>query len=172
MARMDFMVRMMLGLSLTIFFAAIGSAQSDQEALQMEESEDYYKKWLEEDVVYIITDEEKAVFNNLSSLEEKEQFIEQFWFRRDSDPETSFNEFKEEHYRRIAFANEKFTSGFPGWMNDRGRVYIIHGPPAEIQRNPTGSGAYVRPMEEGGGSTSVYPSYRIYRRRYCSRIRR
>ena len=85
-------------------------------------------------MLYIITDEEREVFQKLTSLEEKEQFIEQFWFRRDPDPKSIYNEFKEEHYRRIAYANDKFTSGFPGWMTDRGRVYIIHGPPAEIER--------------------------------------
>ena len=97
--------------------------------LQSEEAEDYYKKWLDEDVVYIITDEEKAIFDKLSTPEEKEQFIEQFWFRRDETPTTAINEFKEEHYRRIAYANDRFASGKPGWMTDRGRIYIIHGEP-------------------------------------------
>src|SRR5690606_29958775 len=82
-------------------------AQDDAERLRQEEAEDYYEKWLREDVKYIITDEEKAVFRNLTTPEEKEQFIEQFWFRRDPDPRTPVNEFKDEHYRRIAYANER-----------------------------------------------------------------
>ena len=88
--------------------------ERDVDALMREEAEDYFRKWLEEDAVYIITGEERSVFLNLTTPEEKEQFIEQFWFRRDPDPRSAYNEFKEEHYRRIAYANEKFTSGDPG----------------------------------------------------------
>src|SRR3974390_2946158 len=72
-----------------------------------------YKKWLDEEVVYIITDEERKVFKNLSTDEEREQFIEQFWLRRDPTPDTVENEYKEEHYRRIAYANERYASGLP-----------------------------------------------------------
>ena len=87
--------------------------ERDTEALMREEAEDYFRKWLEEDAVYIITGEERAVFENLTTAEEKEQFIEQFWFRRDPDPKSSANEFKEEHYRRIAYANERYFAGKP-----------------------------------------------------------
>ncbi len=125
------------------------------EQQRQEEADDYYTKWLKEDVVYIIADEELSVFGKLTTPEEKEQFIEQFWRRRDTDLETGFNEFKEEHYRRIAYANEQFTSGTPGWKTDRGMIYIIHGPPAEIE-NHAGGGHYVRPMDEGGGTTATY----------------
>jgi GWxTD domain-containing protein len=128
------------------------------------ESEDHFRKWLNEDVVYIITDDEKAVFQKLNTPEEKEQFIEQFWERRNPDPRSSTNEFKEEHYRRIAYANDHFTSGDPGWMTDRGRIYIIHGKPDEIEARPAG-GAYNRPIEEGGGTTAVHP-YEKWRYRY------
>jgi GWxTD domain-containing protein len=131
-----------------------GSPTDDR--LIREEQEDYFQKWLSQDVVYIISPEERDVFRNLTTPEEKEQFIEQFWFRRDPDPRTSFNEFKEEHYRRIAYSNETFASGEPGWMTDRGRIYIIHGPPDQIEARPAG-GVYDRPMREGGGSTSTYP---------------
>ena len=132
-------------------------SNSDQEKrLRQEEAVDYYGKWLNQDVKYIISDEERSVFNALTTPEEKEQFIEQFWFRRDPDPRSAENEFKTEHYRRIAYANEKFTSGDPGWMTDRGKVYITWGPPANIMTRPTG-GFYVRPIEEGGGTTTVYP---------------
>jgi GWxTD domain-containing protein len=150
---------------LLILLAVCGIAFSQQipESLQQEESEDYFKKWLDEDVVYIITEEEREVFENLNTAEEREQFIEQFWFRRDPDPLTSYNEFKEEHYRRIAYANEHFRAGFPGWMTDRGRIYIIHGPPAEIESHASG-GSYERPMSEGGGSTSTFP-FEIWRYR-------
>ncbi len=129
-----------------------------------EEQEDYFKKWLKEDVVYIISPQERDVFEKLNTPEEREQFIEQFWYRRDPDPRTPANEFKDEHYRRIAYANERFASGLPGWLTDRGRVYIIHGPPAEIESHPTG-GNYNRPFHEGGGSTSTYP-FEVWRYRY------
>ena len=130
--------------------------REQEEKLRQEESVDYYGKWLNEDIKYIISDEERSVFNSLTTPEEKEQFIEQFWFRRDPDPRSAENEFKIEHYRRIAYSNEKFTSGDPGWMTDRGKVYITWGPPANIMTRPTG-GFYVRPIEEGGGTTTVYP---------------
>lgn len=120
------------------------------------ELERYFKKWLEEDVVYLMTDEERAVFQKLKVPEEKEQFIEQFWRRRDPTPETLTNEFKEEHYRRVAYANDAFRSGVPGWKTDRGRIYIKFGPPDEIERHPAG-GPYVRPSHEGGGTTSTFP---------------
>lgn len=160
-------------LILSLAMANYGWAQSQSEQkkkkkknnqTQSEEIEDYFKKWLEEDVVYIITEEEEQIFKSLSTLEEKDNFIEQFWRRRDPNPRTIENEFKEEHYRRIAYANEKFASGDPGWVTDRGRTYIIHGEPVEITRRPDG-GAYIRPMNEGGGYTAVYP-YEVWRYHY------
>jgi GWxTD domain-containing protein len=114
-----------------------------------------YKKWLEEEVPYIITDEERSAFLQLQTNEEREQFIEAFWQRRDPTPDTVENEFKEEHYRRIAYANERFSSGIPGWRTDRGRIYIMWGPPDEIESHSAGS-TYDRPMSEGGGQTKVY----------------
>jgi GWxTD domain-containing protein len=125
---------------------------------------DPFKKWLEEDVVYIITAEEKNVFEKLTTSEEKEKFIEQFWLRRDPTPGTIENEFKEEHYRRIAYANEKFTAGIPGWMTDRGRIYIRYGKPDQVESYPAG-GPYVRQPHEGGGETSVFPFERWWYRR-------
>ncbi len=141
----------------------LSGAASAQQRARDEEEADYFQKWLNEDVLYLISDEERAVFEKLTTPEEKEAFIEQFWFRRDPDPRTSDNEFKTEHYRRIAYANEHFPSGDPGWMTDRGRIYIIHGPPDEISSRPTG-GSYARPVHEGGGVTSVYP-YETWRYR-------
>ena len=115
-----------------------------------------FGRWIGEDVGYIITDEERRAFNTLNTDEERESFIEQFWVRRDPTPDTVENEFKEEHYRRIAYANERFASGIPGWKTDRGHIYIAFGPPSEIESRPSG-GSYERPAEEGGGATSTYP---------------
>ncbi len=129
-------------------------AQSDKRS--REEGRDHFKKWLDEDVVYIISDQERAVFDKLTTAVEKENFVEQFWFRRDPDPTTAVNEAKEEHYRRIAYANSHFKSGIPGWKTDRGRVYITHGPPDSVETYPTG-GTYQRPIYEGGGFTSTHP---------------
>src|SRR6516225_11751193 len=97
-----------------------------------------YKTWLNEDVVYIISPEERRAFLQLETNEEREQFIEAFWLRRSSNPDLPENDFKEEHYRRIAYANEHFASGIPGWKTDRGRIYIIWGAPDEIESHPTG----------------------------------
>ncbi len=132
------------------------------------ELETPYRKWLNEDVAYIITDEERAAFKKLQTDEEREQFIEQFWLRRDPTPDTVENEFKEEHYRRIAYANEHFASGIPGWKTDRGRIYITFGPPDEIESHPSG-GTYERPPEEGGGETSTFP-FEQWRYRYIEDI--
>ena len=123
-----------------------------------------YKKWLNQDVRWIITPEELSTFKQLSNDEERDQFIEQFWLRRDPTPDTPENEYKEEHYRRIAYANEHFAAGKPGWMTDRGRMYIVYGPPDEIDAHPSG-GQYNRPMEEGGGETSTFP-FETWRYRY------
>jgi GWxTD domain-containing protein len=127
-----------------------------------------YKQWLNEDVVYIISPEERQAFLQLETNEEREQFIEQFWLRRSSNPDLPDNDFKEEHYRRIAYTNEHFASGIPGWKTDRGRMYIMWGPADEVDSHPTG-GTYDRPMEEGGGSTSTYP-WETWRYRYMEGI--
>ncbi len=109
---------------------------------QDEDSTDYFKRWLDHDVVYIITREERDVFGKLSTDDEKTRFIEQFWRDRDPDPSTPGNEYKEEHYRRLAYANEKFSTGKPGWKTDRGMIYIKFGPPDRRQTNPTGGRVY------------------------------
>src|SRR5215470_15026943 len=115
-----------------------------------------YKRWMDEDVRWIITDEERKTFQALKTDDEREQFIEQFWLRRDPDPDTDVNEYREEYYQRIAYANEHYASGIPGWKTDRGRIYIMFGKPDEIESHPSG-GSYDRPAWEGGGSTSTYP---------------
>ncbi len=134
----------------------------------LKELDAQYKQWLNEDVVYIIAPEERTAFLQLSTSEEREQFIEQFWLRRSSNPDLPENDFKEEHYRRIAYANEHYASGIPGWKTDRGRTYIIWGPADEVDSHPTG-GTYDRPMNEGGGSTSTYP-WEMWRYRYLEGI--
>jgi GWxTD domain-containing protein len=141
--------------------------KKNERALKQELSRPY-KKWLEEDVVWIITDEERAAFKQLSNDEERDNFIEAFWQRRDPTPDTEENEYKEEHYQRIAYANEHFAAGVPGWKTDRGRMYIVFGKPDEIDSHPSG-GSYERPMEEGGGETSTYP-FEDWRYRYIDGI--
>ena len=132
------------------------------------ELETPYRKWLNEDVIYIITDEERKAFSRLATDEEREQFIEQFWLRRDPSPDSQENEYKEEHYRRIAYANERFASGIPGWKTDRGMTYIRFGPADEVESHPSG-GSYERPYEEGGGTTSTYP-FEKWRYRYLEGV--
>jgi GWxTD domain-containing protein len=127
-----------------------------------------YKTWLTQDVAYIISDSETKAFKSLSNDEERDAFIEQFWLRRNPNPDSPENEFREEHYRRIAYANEHFAAGVPGWKTDRGRIYIEYGKPDSIDAHPSG-GAYNRPLAEGGGSTTTFP-YEIWNYRYLEGI--
>jgi len=127
-----------------------------------------YKTWLNEEVPYIISDDERKAFLSLSNDEEREAFIENFWLRRNPNPDSPENEFREEHYRRIAYANEHFAAGKPGWKTDRGRIYIMWGPPDEKDSHPSG-GLYERPMDEGGGETSTFP-FEVWRYRYLEGI--
>ena len=142
--------------------------KKEQQKRFNQEVQKVYKKWLDEDVRYIISDEEKSAFKQLSNDEERDNFIEAFWARRDPTPDTVENEFKEEHYQRIAYANEHFPAGIPGWKTDRGRMYIMYGKPDEIESHPSG-GTYNRPQEEGGGETSTYP-FETWRYRYLEGI--
>ena len=135
--------------------------RSDKEQIQArkalrQELKGAYKTWLEQDVAYIISDDERKAFKNLSNDEEREAFIENFWLRRNPNPDSPDNEFREEHYRRIAYANEHYAAGKPGWKTDRGRIYIMWGKPDSIDSHPSG-GAYQRSMDEGGGETSTFP---------------
>src|SRR6478752_7044472 len=123
-----------------------------------------YNKWLDEEVRWIISDEERTAFKRLQTDDEKQAFIETFWLRRDPSPDTEENEFKEEHYRRIAWANDRYASGVPGWKTDRGQIYIKFGPPDENDSHTSG-GPGERPIEEGGGSTTFFP-YEKWRYRY------
>jgi GWxTD domain-containing protein len=104
-----------------------------------------YRAWLEEEVVYIITATEREVFRELTTDRERDLFIESFWRHRDPSQGTEKNEFREEHARRIAYANKRFLgAGKPGWKTDRGKVYIILGPP--------------RTQHEYLGLSSIYPA--------------
>ena len=127
-----------------------------------------YKKWANEDVRWIITDQEMKAFKSLSNDEERDAFIEQFWQRRNPDPESPENTFRDENYRRIAYSNEHFAAGKPGWLTDRGHMYIAYGKPDSIDSHPSG-GNYDRPMEEGGGQTSTFP-FEIWHYRYLEGI--
>jgi GWxTD domain-containing protein len=142
--------------------------QKRREKQLRKELEGPWKKWLNEDVTYIITDEERQAFKHLQTDEEREQFVENFWKRRDPTPDTEENEYKEELYRRIAYANDHYASGIPGWKTDRGMIYIKYGAPDEVDSHPSG-GSYQRPMEEGGGETSTYP-FEDWRYRYLDGI--
>jgi GWxTD domain-containing protein len=127
-----------------------------------------YKTWLSDEVGYIITDQERKAFMSLGNDEERDAFIEQFWQRRNPNPDSPENDFREEHYRRIAYANEHFAAGKPGWKTDRGHIYIAYGPPDSIDSHPSG-GTYDRPMEEGGGTTSTFP-FEVWHYRYLEGI--
>jgi len=128
----------------------------------------FYHRWLNEDVRWIITDDEIAAFKKLASDSDRDRFIEQFWKRRDPTPDTEENEYKEEHYRRIFYANEHYAEHVPGWRTDRGRTYIMYGKPDSIDAHPAG-GPYQRTLEEGGGQTETYP-FEDWRYRYLEGI--
>jgi len=133
-----------------------GQDPSQRERNVKPELKKAYKDWLDKDVAYIITDEERKAFKKLATDDERERFIEEFWRRRDPDPDTDENEFREEYYERIAYANEHFASGIPGWKSDRGRIWIMYGKPDETETPPSG-GASQREPQEGGSSTTTYP---------------
>ena len=138
-----------------------------QKALR-QELKGSYKTWLNEEVPYIISDDERKAFLSLSNDEEREAFIENFWQRRNPSPDSPENEFREEHYRRIQYANDHFAAGKPGWKTDRGHIYIAFGPADSIDSHPSG-GMYERPMEEGGGETSTFP-FEVWHYRYLEGI--
>jgi len=166
MSKPSIISKIVLGLSIATVGTTIGFAQNPKETPTDDisgktrnvgkEMKDAYKKWITTDVAYIITKDEKKAFYALKTDEERENFIENFWRRRDPNPDTEENEYREEYYERIAYANEHFTSGIPGWKTDRGRIYIAWGKPDSIESHPSG-GTYDRPSYEAGGSTTTYP---------------
>ncbi len=127
-----------------------------------------YKKWLDEEVPYIITPQERKAFLSLTNDEERDAFIEAFWQRRNPNPDSPENTFREEYYRRIAYANEHFAAGEPGWKTDRGRIYIMYGKPDSIDSHPSG-GPYERSFDEGGGQTDTYP-FEVWHYRYLEGV--
>lgn len=147
-------------LALSLFLSNTAFAQNPAEKpinQKVEKSiNKVFEDWLNEDVSLIITKAERDAFLKLKTNEERENFIDYFWRRRDPNPDTEENEYREEYYQRIAYANEKFSSGIAGWRTDRGKIYIIHGKPDSIESHPSG-GSYDRPSYEGGGSTTTYP---------------
>jgi GWxTD domain-containing protein len=152
-------IAMMFALTGGVFPIALAQEKNQKdpnEKKKREELKSVYKRWLDEDVNYIITDDERKAFKSLKTDDERNQFIEQFWLRRDPDPDTPENEYREQYFERIQYANEKFASGIPGWKTDRGRIYVMFGKPDQIESHPSG-GSYERPSYEGGGSTSTYP---------------
>jgi len=139
-----------------------------QQARKLAKESAPYTTWVNEEVIYIITKEERDAFLRLTTNEEREQYIEDFWRRRNPDPDSPENSYREEHYRRIAHANERFSSGIPGWKTDRGHIYILWGPPDEIDSHPAG-GTYDRPAQQGGGTTTTYP-WELWRYRHLEDI--
>jgi len=148
--------------SVSVRAAGDGARQDKQQVNEptgkkrRDELKSAYKEWVEGPVSVIMTEEERRAFKALKTDEERDGFIALFWRNRDPDPDTPENEYKDEHDRRVQYANEKFSSGIPGWRTDRGRIYIKFGKPDEIEPHPAG-GPYERPSYEGGGSTSTYP---------------
>lgn len=120
------------------------------------ERADAFTRWINEDIAPIVRDDERKAFALLKTNEEREQFVHVFWQLRDPTPDTEENEYREEHYERLAYANDHFSSGKPGRLTDRGRIYIKFGKPDEIEAHPAG-GLYHRMSYEGRGSTSTYP---------------
>ena len=152
-----------LGLALALLPAPLSADERQDKARQEDKAlAERYKKWSDE-VKYILTVEEKDIFRKLTTDEERDKFIEQFWKRRDPDTRTLENEYKEEYYRRIAYANDHFSSAIIGWKTDRGRIYIVFGPPDDIENHPTG-GTIRREVYQGGGLTQSYP-FQVWRYR-------
>ena len=118
------------------FFVGVSAAQAPLPSR--------FNKWLEEDVRWIITGQERARFLDLSTDEQRDKFVADFWERRNPTPGSPENSFKTEHYRRIAYANSHFTftdkkdKSTPGWKTDRGRIYILYGTPDSIDKHAGG----------------------------------
>lgn len=133
-------------------------ASNEREKAAVENLPEHYRYWLEEDVAYLIAPEERCAYLHRESDEERDQFIDQFWVRRAPDPESLQNDFEDEHYRRIVYANENFSTKQPGRATDRGRVYVLYGPPDKIESHassePTG-----RPLEEGPATVEFRMKY-------------
>jgi GWxTD domain-containing protein len=145
----------------------------DRERLQQQkdlkkELHGVYKTWLDQDVKWLITDTEREAFERLSNDEERDSFIENFWRRRNPNPDSPDNDYRDEIYARIQYANDHFAAGMPGWLTDRGHIYIAYGPPDDKDLHPNG-GNYNRPGNEGGGTTTTFP-FEVWHYRYIEGI--
>src|ERR1043165_6392168 len=149
------MLRRFVTALLLVSLSIISISAEDQPRKVKQEPKKAYINWIK-DVDLILTKSERDAWKKLETDDEREKFIEDFWRSRDPDPDTEENEFKEEFFERIAYANEHFSSGKPGRLTDRGRIYIKFGKPDDVESHPAG-GPYERPSYEGGGSTSTYP---------------
>jgi GWxTD domain-containing protein len=148
----------------SIFAQTTSSQTPDQKGRKLRsEPNRIYKEWPKKEVALIITEDELRAYEKLETDEEREQFIRDFWGMRDPSPDTEENEYKDGFYERMAYADEHFSSGKPGRLTDRGRIYIKFGKPDGIESHPAG-GAYERMSYEGGGSTSTYPFERWFYR--------
>jgi len=125
-----------------------------------------YEKWLKEEVFYIVTEQEREFFLQLTTDEQRDKYIETFWRVRDPSPGSPRNEYKEEHYRRLEYAN-KFLGRETyrrGWQTERGRIYILLGEPQNKSYFPSSFTAY--PMElwfysQDPGTTGLNPFFYI-----------
>ena len=122
-----------------IAFAAMCSVSAFSQDSNPAQLAPEYQKWLTEDVHWIIKSREQNAFLKLTSDPERDQFVTQFWERRNPHPDSNENSFKQEHYRRLAFSNEHFAAGIPGDKTDRGRIYVVFGPPDSIVKHPAKS---------------------------------
>ncbi|MGH9735216.1 MAG: TonB family protein [Candidatus Acidiferrales bacterium] len=117
-----------------VLHRAVTLAQNEQKSA----AQSKYEKWLNEDVTYIITPQERAAFARLKTDAERDKFIDQFWEHRNPHPGSAVNAYKEHYYRSTAYANQHFSfDGNPGWRTDRGHVLIVYGPPDEIDSHKT-----------------------------------
>jgi GWxTD domain-containing protein len=126
--------RFVVSLFLAVLLCFSATAQESSKVDCFPTSVKGANRWVEKDVFYIIAKDEKNEFLSLKTVEEKENFIDLFWRKRDPNPDTEANEFKDTYYERMAFANEHFASGIQGWKTDRGIVYILYGKPDKIEK--------------------------------------
>lgn len=127
-----------------------------------------YQKWLDEDVRYIITDQERAEFAKLSSDQRRDAFVVAFWEHRNPNPGAEENIFKEEHYRRLAYANIHFAANVTGYKTDRGRIYIMYGPPTSVDRHYSAAGS--EKASDLVGAHAIPYDWELWRYRYIEGI--
>jgi GWxTD domain-containing protein len=125
---------LLCGLISPFFVTSLAATQNGDPAAQPLSPP--YQKWLDEDVRYLITDTERTEFGALKTDQQRDKFVEEFWERRNPSPGSADNKFKEEHYRRLAYTNQHFAAGVAGYKSDRGRIYILYGPPDEREQHP------------------------------------